>query len=398
SPENFDGSFAGPITAHDALIRSRNIPAVALAARLTRPDFYEFLKLGGVARMASREHYGLALTLGGGEVTMEEMARLYAMLANGGVLRGLRYRADDAPEPGVRLLSEESSFMVRDILRDNPRPDEIAGQPARGLPVAWKTGTSWGFRDAWSAGLFGPYVLVVWVGNFDGSGNPAFVGAQAAAPLFFEIVDAVQAQVPGLREPAWRVPPNLVRVTVCAASGDLPNADCPQTASTWFIPGRSPIRVSTVHRRVLVNLRSGRQACAGDPAADVQAQVFEFWPSDLQRLFAQAGIPRRRPPAAGDCGGALAAGGTPPAITSPLGGATYTLRARRLGTESVPLSANADADVRTLYWFVDQSFVGAAGPGTALAWKPPSSGEFELQAVDDHGRADSRRLRVAIAQ
>ncbi|MBW8811627.1 MAG: penicillin-binding protein 1C, partial [Lysobacter sp.] len=153
SPDNFDGSFLGPITAHDALIRSRNIPAVLLASRLSSPDLYDFLKLSGVSRMASREHYGLALTLGGGEVTMEEMARLYAMLANRGVLHQLRYRQEEPRDAGMRLLSEEASFMVRDILKDNPRPDEVAAQPAARLPVAWKTGTSWGFRDAWSAGM-----------------------------------------------------------------------------------------------------------------------------------------------------------------------------------------------------------------------------------------------------
>lgn len=397
SPENFDGSFLGPITAHDALIRSRNIPAVLLASRLSSPDLYDFLKLSGVSRMASREHYGLALTLGGGEVTMEEMARLYAMLANRGVLHQLRYRQDEPRDAGVRLLSEEASFMVRDILKDNPRPDEVAAQPAARLPVAWKTGTSWGFRDAWSAGMFGPYVLVAWVGNFDGSSNPAFVGVQAAAPLFFEIVDGTQALQPNLKEPPWRLPPNLVRVEVCAASGDLPNAECPRKASTWFIPGRSPIRVSTVHRRVLVNLRSGRQACPGDPPEQVRGEVYEFWPSDLQRLFTQAGMPRRRPPPAGDCAAGVSAAGTPPAITSPLNGITYTLRAARLGQESVPLTANADADVRSVYWFVGENFVSSTAPGTTLQWVPPGGGSYQLRVVDDHGRADTRELRVALA-
>ena len=398
SPENFDGSFVGPITAHDALIRSRNIPAVTLASRLSQPDLYDFLKLAGVARMASREHYGLALSLGGGEVTMEEMARLYAMLANHGVLHQLRYRQDDVQDQGLRLLSDEASFMVRDILKDNPRPDEVLAQPAARLPVAWKTGTSWGFRDAWSAGLFGPYVLVVWVGNFDGSGNPAFVGVQAAAPLFFEIVDGVQVLQPGLKEPAWRVPSNLVRVEVCSASGDLPNAECPQTSKTWFIPGKSPIRLSTVHRRVLVNLRTGRQACPGDAPEQVRGEVYEFWPSDLQRLFAQAGMPRRRPPPAGDCSAAMGGQGAPPSITSPLSGATYTLRAARLGRESVPLTANADADVRAVYWFVGDSFVATAGPGATLQWTPPGGGSYQLRVVDDHGRADTRELRVALTQ
>ena len=101
---------------------------------------------------------------------MEELVTMYAMLANRGVEKPLRYRQDDAPAPGARLLSEEASFMVLDILRDNPRPDNPDAPRDARLPVAWKTGTSWGFRDAWSVGQFGPYVLAVWIGNFDGSG------------------------------------------------------------------------------------------------------------------------------------------------------------------------------------------------------------------------------------
>ena len=94
--------------------------------------------------------------------------------------------------------------MTLEMLRRNPRPDQDGALPVRsGWPVAWKTGTSWGFRDAWSAGLVGPYVVVVWIGNFDGQGNPAFVGVQAAAPLFFRIVDAIGA-TSKLVEPAYR--------------------------------------------------------------------------------------------------------------------------------------------------------------------------------------------------
>ena len=94
SPENFDGRFIGPITAQDALTRSRNVPAVLVASKLTRPSLYDLMKTSGVANLASEKHYGLALTLGGGEVTMEELARMYAMLANGGELRPLSYASD----------------------------------------------------------------------------------------------------------------------------------------------------------------------------------------------------------------------------------------------------------------------------------------------------------------
>ncbi|MDO9354184.1 MAG: penicillin-binding protein 1C, partial [Solirubrobacteraceae bacterium] len=166
NPENFDGRFEGPITAQDALVKSRNVPAVAVSARLTKPTLYEFLKQAGVGQLASEQHYGLALTLGGGEVSMQELATLYAMLANGGQLKPLAHTLSNTPPATQRLLSAEAAYITLDMLQANPRPD--TGQ--RAFPkVAWKTGTSWGFRDAWTAGVFGRYVLVVWVGNFDGS-------------------------------------------------------------------------------------------------------------------------------------------------------------------------------------------------------------------------------------
>ncbi|MEO9215059.1 MAG: penicillin-binding protein 1C, partial [Rhodanobacter sp.] len=244
TPENFDGHFLGPITATDALIRSRNIPAVWVASQLKQPSLYQFLRDAGISRMASEKHYGLALVLGGGEVSMQELGGLYAMLANRGELKPLRLFADEPQVAGTRMLSDEASFMVMDMLRQNPRPDETTGaQPSR-QPVYWKTGTSWAFRDAWTAGSFGPYVLVIWVGNFDSTGNPAFVGAEAAAPLFFQIIDALRAEHRPLAEPIRHMPANLKRVQICLASGDLPNQWCPQKGMTWFIPGKSPIRVS----------------------------------------------------------------------------------------------------------------------------------------------------------
>src|SRR5690606_16242023 len=326
TPENFDGQFLGPVTAADALVRSRNIPAVTVAAQLNQPSLYQFLRRAGIRDMASESHYGLALVLGGGEVTMEELARLYAMLGNDGLLKPLRWRAQDPKAGGTALLSAEAAFIVRDMLKHNPRPG--IGRVGGGtLPVAWKTGTSWGFRDAWSAGIVGPYVLVVWVGNFDGSPNPALVGADAAAPLFFSIVDGLRASHADLREPARRWPLNLKRVEVCRASGDLPNAYCPQRGWTWFIPGKSPIRVSTVHRAVAVDRATGQVRCGPYDPARMRLEVYEFWPSDLARVFAQAGIPRRRPPPGADCSAVgAAATGSPPRIQSPLRAAHYTLR------------------------------------------------------------------------
>lgn len=398
TPENFDGQFVGPITATDALNRSRNIPAVWIAAQLQSPDFYQFLQSAGVGPMASPQHYGLALVLGGGEISMQEMAGLYAMLANRGMMKPLRLGTADARPDGTRLLSAEASFMVMDMLRKHVRPDETSGAQPVHAPVYWKTGTSWAFRDAWTAGLFGPYVLIVWVGNFDGSGNPAFVGVDAAAPLFFEIVDGVGAERPNLPQPARHIPAGIKPVEICLASGDLPDQWCPQKGRTWFIPGKSPIRVSSVHRPVIIDDVSGLPACPPYAGKRVHQQVYEFWPSDLLHVFAQAGIPRRKPPQNTSCANAGAPEGTPPQITSPLRGSSYVMRVSRQDRQSIAFNAVVDADVRTLYWFVDGAFAGSSKPGEILFWQPASAGSYRLRAVDDHGRSDERLLDVRLTE
>jgi penicillin-binding protein 1C len=397
TPENFDGRFLGPVTATEALIRSRNIPAVYVASKLQNPDFYQFLKDAGISRMAAEEHYGLALVLGGGEVTPEELGSLYAMLANRGELAPLRRLADAPRTTGVRMLSEEASFMVLDMLRQNPRPDDTAiTQPGR-LPVYWKTGTSWGFRDAWTAGIVGPYVVIVWVGNFDGSSNPAFVGVETAAPLFFHIADALRARDPQLAEPVHAPPQHLKRVQVCLASGDLPNAWCRQRGYTWFIPGKSPIRVSTVHRPIVLDNASNAPACPPYDPATTHTEIFEYWSSDLAKVFRQAGIPRRAPPPLPDCTVATDEGQAPQ-IVSPLRGETYTRRISRGGEERVAFHATVDASVQYVYWFVDDDFVGEAKAGDSLLWQPQVAGNFTVRAIDDHGRADARGLRIDVTE
>ncbi len=398
APENFDGRFSGPIPAQQALIRSRNIPAVDLAARLSKPNLYDFLKLAGVQKLAPEAHYGLALALGGAEVTMEELAQMYALLPNRGVWQPLQYqlpirlpaqlpaKAKSVSEPnGPALLSPEAAFIVQDMLKQTPRPDTYA--PARPA-VAWKTGTSWGFRDAWTAGVFGRYVLVVWVGNFDGASNPALVGIESAAPLFLRVVDALRAENLAPGELANTQPANLSRIEVCAASGDLPNAECPVTSRAWFIAGKSPVKESTLHRTVLIDTRTGQRACA--PGPHTKSEVFEYWPSDLAALYKKAGLPLRTPPT-GECRSDYAQDGAPH-IVSPLRGVTHMQRISR--AQSVYLKAEVGAGEAELRWFADDALLGSSKPGSVLAWKPPHAGRYMLRVVDGNGLSDSRELLI----
>jgi penicillin-binding protein 1C len=396
-PGNFDGEFVGPLAAEDALVRSRNIPAVALARQLRPPGLYGFLRQAGISGLRSEEHYGLSLALGSAGVTMTELVELYAMLANGGVLRPLRVGVDAPRDEGVRMLSAEASFMVLDALAKGPRPSQsFRAEWARDtVPVSWKTGTSTGFRDAWSVGVVGPYVVAVWVGNFDGQPNPAFVGQTAAAPLMFELVDSVRAKDADVRRVQPVPPPGVSKVHVCALSGGIPGPHCHRKASTWFIPGTSPIRACDVHREVLVDTRTGLRACA--PSPTTRAEVFEFWPSDLLRLFQKAGLPRRVPPAEdASCGlEQRASEGTPPQITTPEEGVDYSLRASSPGPQTVPLAVVTDADVRRVFWFVDEQLVGTAPRGEPLHWTA-RPGTYVVRAVDDRGRSDARSLTVRL--
>jgi penicillin-binding protein 1C len=295
----------------------------------------------------------------------------------------------------VRLLSPEAAFITMEMLRRNPRVDEDGTISVRTRwPVAWKTGTSWAFRDAWTAGIAGPYVVVVWIGNFDGQGNPGFIGADAAAPLFFRIVDALNLARAAEPVPPLVAPKGVKRVAVCALSGDLPNAWCPQTIDTWYIPGKSPIRVSQLHRAVPVDAVTNRPVCAASATGPTRTKVFEFWPSDTLRMFRKAGMPRRQPPVLPDCATDDEQDG--PRIESPLRDVSYALR-NSARSESIALEAAAAGDVANVFWFDGGEFLGkrAIADG-AMPWRPTAEGIHLVRVIDDHGRMAERDVDVQI--
>jgi penicillin-binding protein 1C len=193
----------------------------------------------------------------------------------------------------------------------------------------------------------------------------------------------------------------LTTVDVCAASGDLPNADCPRTVETWFIPGKSPIRVSTLHQALLIDDRTGLRVCPPYTSGAAHRVVYEMWGSDMLKLFQQAGLPRRTPPRFDprcEAHAAERSAGPPPQITSPLRGVVYSLRAKRLGQETITLRATTGADAREVYWFIGKRFLGKTPPGSTLAWRPEAPGSFLVRAVDDQGLADVRLIELAVVR
>jgi penicillin-binding protein 1C len=394
NPENFDREFLGPIRASDALARSRNVPAVTLASELAHPNLYEFLRDADVWLPHPESYYGLSLPLGGAEVTMEDLVRLYATLANGGRFQPLRRFLHDPPAPSQRMLSPEACFLTLEMLGQTPRPGMTFTDSNQRAPIFWKTGTSHGFRDAWSVAVFDRYVLAVWVGNFDGRRNPAFIGRTGAAPLLFQMIDGLRTSQPSRSEP--HLPPpgsNLKRVEFCSVSGQLPGPSCPHRTESWFIPGISPIATCDVHREVLVDAATGLRVDQDDGTRVLKREIYEFWSSDLLALFERAGVPRKLPPPfLPEIGNDfLARGGHPPKITLPAN--EMTLSQTSASASVIPLRAETESGVRKLYWFADKTFLGACEAHEVLGWKP-TPGVYQLTALDDHGRSGSRSVTL----
>lgn len=201
-PENFDHMFHGQVTAREALMHSLNVPAVAMLARIGPEAFAARLESTGIRLVRPRirdRAAGLALALGGAGITIQDLAVLYAALGDQGLAKPLAWTLAEAEKRqrahGTRLVRAEAASQVLEILRDTPPPRGRApgALMSRGPRIAWKTGTSYGFRDALAAGVGGGKVVVVWTGRADGGARGGLTGRDAAAPMLFDVFDVLDA-------------------------------------------------------------------------------------------------------------------------------------------------------------------------------------------------------------
>ena len=395
TPDNFDRVFAGPLSTTDALIHSRNIPAILVAQELDKPTIYDFLYSLKIPLNPDPQHYGLSIVLGTAEVTMEELVQLYAMLNNEGIYRSISTHRESVPGEGKRALSKEVSFLILDMLSKNPKPDSESEDRWRLKPqsVAWKTGTSVGFRDAWAIGVFDHYVMAIWVGNFSGMGNSAFIGREAAGPLLFSLIEAF-ANIRDIEfsKPFPTFDMNLADVEFCALSGYLPHKDCPNRKRGWFMPGISPINHCKVHRRIEVDLITGKQVCPKFKGRSV-TKVFEYWPTDLLKLFKQAGVGRRLPPPLHPTCLGNAYGDIDPKIISPKSEIMYHLRTSGSDSKKIPLLAIGDGNIKSLSWYIDNKFIGQSDTNDPLLWIAVA-GHHNARVIDDQGRSSEIVFKV----
>ncbi len=368
NPENSDRGFLGPIPAAEALRRSRNVPAVELLARLPHGGLDSFLRSSGVPLPRAPGTYGLSLALGGAEVSLEDLAMLYTDMAS---------RAATPSRSTVRYrqagLSPAASWLTLNALDGSEGPSGLS----------WKTGTSHGFRDAWACGVIGDWVLCIWVGNFDGTPMPGLFARDTAAPLLFQTITRL-----GLRAKVPPMPDTVTKVDLCAISGDLAGPHCAHGAQGTFIAGVSPIHTCTVHREVLLDTKDQRITIDDGTA---RRKVCEFWPAHRLEQFRRAGLPRSEPPRLAD--GTTGEVAAPPKIISPQPRLTYVMRPGQAGKNSIPLEADAGAEVRKIHWFAGTRYLGASAPAQPLLWQP-TPGDWTIQALDDAGRSSQVALHV----
>ncbi|MDB4944307.1 MAG: Multimodular transpeptidase-transglycosylase [Labilithrix sp.] len=261
SPENFDGTFTGPVSAREALAGSLNVPAVRLAADLGARELVSTLRAAGLPLADGAERYGLSIALGSGEVSPLELADAYVTLARGGEHIALRERTTDPAASPVHVLDAAAVAAVADALADPIA--RVRGLRTRGpfefpYPVAVKTGTSTAFRDAWTAGFTHERTVVVWVGNANGTATNKLTGAVGAGPLFFAAMSRAMADVKN-RAPL-AAPGLLDEADVCPLSGLRAGPACTDRVRRSFPHGHGPDHACDMHQ-----LASVRQAPAGEP-------------------------------------------------------------------------------------------------------------------------------------
>ncbi len=272
-PRNFIDEFDGAVPASEALARSLNIPAVLELQQFGIQQFLHKLRQFGFTTInRPAGHYGLSLILGGAEVTAWDLGRAYYRMASDLLAYPHQATGKRTITPGIHFsgvptdeeaipVNTASAYTTLKVLTTLNRPDSEMGWRNFGNPnIAWKTGTSFGFRDAWAVGVTPKYTCVVWVGNANGEGRPGLIGAEAAGPILFDFIN----DLPAARwfEMPWE---DLTEQEICKTSGMLASRDCPE-AERKFVPNSSqPHQVCAYHTTIHTDREANYQvsiACA----------------------------------------------------------------------------------------------------------------------------------------
>ncbi|MCS6934076.1 MAG: penicillin-binding protein 1C [Chitinophagales bacterium] len=392
APENFDSKYNGYVTVEFALENSLNIPAVKSLHALGKDVMIEKLIACGFGQIKARkEHLGLSLALGGCGATLEELTALYSVLANEGRYLPIRFaKTTDTSSGYLQILSHSAAFMITEILAKTTRPDMPASwmSSAHTPRIAWKTGTSYGRRDAWSIGYNRNYTVGVWVGNFSGEGVPELTGASIATPLLFKIFNTIDYNSTA----KWYEMPRECGIRlVCSATGMPPNEFCHATVMDYFLPLVSPNTICTHEISVAVSADEKISYCKNClPPAGYKEKLYPNILPEMQRYYDENHIAYVRiPPHNPDC--EIISQNQAPQIVFPVNGTEYLIS--KNNPEPLQLKCNTPSDVHEVYWYINDRLLQKSKAGAAMFFTP-AEGEQKISCTDSKGRTTHIRITV----
>lgn len=402
-PGNFSDGFSGPVSAAQALQRSLNIPAVDLLDRIG-PDFFDSRLRQGGLNLVFPPHGkpNLSMILGGVGADLESMVGAFSAFDRGGLAGKPRLTTED-PVRERRLMKPGAAFIIRDILSRQRRPGAPGGNPMAGWArsVAWKTGTSYGFRDSWSIGAYGGCTIGVWVGRPDGTPSPGFYGRATAAPLMFSAFDCL----PRRDFAPQPMPASVSRAEIGWPLGVAPEGEndplCAEKRTAWILDGVIP---PTLPDRlddqwtcnpitVMVNPDTGLRVDGDCPVSNAAAEKIALWPRAATpwltpREKAMAAVPSMDPA----CGKAVSV--TPSVIKIMDVQPDTVLRPAGASRAMPVLELSALGGRGRLFWMLDRILIGSAGVGESITYEFTRTGAHQLTVLDMAGNSDSVNIQV----
>jgi len=397
-PGNFQQSFHGPVSVSEALAKSLNVPAVEVLERLEPNRFVAALRRGGLKLdFPQGERPNLSVILGGAGTSLEQLVGAYTAFARDGVAGRPRLSSAE-PLVEQRMLSPGAAYIIRDVLESGGPVGRAVGQGAgiqRG--VAWKTGTSFGFRDAWSIGVSDRYTVGVWVGRPDGTPNPGFFGANIAAPLLVDIFAAVDGQAPVDRAP----PASVEQVKICwplglrLAAGE--ESLCHEQRTAWMLNGAAPptfpdrLRGGSARYQIEVDARSGQRVNAECSRRPRETRELVRWPAALEPWLNPAQRLKAQVPAwAEGC-----SGGAEPEAGLRIVGVTHGEILQRPRPDQPPVvRLELRGQSGQVYWLFNGRLVATQPGQRPLIQRLEQRGRIDITAMDDSGRYDRVSISV----
>ena len=388
TPQNFNKTFSGAVRADDAIVQSLNVPLVRMLSMYSVGRFMEDLKWLGMSSLRyDEDHYGASLILGGAEVSLWDLCQMYRRLAYN--LKNVK-SSDDSTMADRRISRSATWFAFEAMSKLNRPEEESEWRHFSSMKnIAWKTGTSWGSRDAWSVGVTPKYVVGVWVGNATGEGRAGMTGVGFAAPVMFDVFSL-------LDDSGWFSPPygEMEQVRVCKKSGYVASTIC-EDVSVEYLPESANLTSSCPFCQWVHLSKDGRwqlnSSCVS--ISEIETKPWFVLPAAQEYYYKYRHADYRQlPPFREDCEGSkidqidLIYPEHNMMVVIPRG---FDGSLEKVVCEAV--SRRTDA---VLYWHLDQQFVGETGNGIHQIALAPSLGEHILSVVDDLGNRKTISFEV----